>query len=35
VRDDAGTRKLVDVASLRAKHGGTPMAINFFLPSPD
>jgi prolyl oligopeptidase len=35
VRDDAGTRKLVDVAALRAKHGGTPMAINFFLPSPD
>jgi prolyl oligopeptidase len=35
VRDAGGTRTLVDVAALRAKHGGTPMAINFFLPSPD
>jgi prolyl oligopeptidase len=35
VRDAAGTRKLVDVAALRAKNRSTPMAINFFLPSPD
>jgi prolyl oligopeptidase len=35
VRDAGGPRKLVDVAALRAKQGGTPMAINFFLPSPD
>ncbi len=35
VRDSAGTRKLVDVAALRAAHGGTPYAINYFLASPD
>ena len=35
VRDDAGTRKIVDVAALRAAHGGTAYAINYFLASPD
>jgi prolyl oligopeptidase len=35
VRDSAGTRKLVDVAAVRAAHGGKPYAINYFLASPD
>ena len=35
VRDGAGTRKIVDVAKLRAEHGGKPYAINYFLASPD
>src|SRR5579864_4145284 len=35
VRDSSGTRKIVDVAALRAAHGGTPYAINYFLASPD
>ena len=35
VKDTNGTRKLVDVAALRAAHGGAPYAINWFLPSPD
>ncbi|HUO98671.1 MAG TPA: prolyl oligopeptidase family serine peptidase [Rhizomicrobium sp.] len=35
VRDSKGTRKLVDVAKLRADHGGKPYAINYFLASPD
>lgn len=35
VHDADGTRKLVDVAALRAKHGGTPYATNYFLVSPD
>jgi len=35
VRDDKGTRKIVDVAALRAAHGGKPYAINYFLASPD
>ncbi|HEY1414598.1 MAG TPA: prolyl oligopeptidase family serine peptidase [Caulobacteraceae bacterium] len=35
VRDGAGTRKIVDMAVLRAKNGGTPMAINYVLPSFD
>jgi prolyl oligopeptidase len=35
VRDKAGTRKIVDVAALRAAHGGEPYAINYFLASPD
>jgi len=35
VADHAGTRKLVDVAALRAANGGKPYAINFFLASPD
>jgi prolyl oligopeptidase len=35
VADGAGTRKLVDVAALRAANGGKPFAINYFLASPD
>jgi prolyl oligopeptidase len=35
VADGAGTRKLVDVAALRAANGGKPYAINYFLASPD
>jgi prolyl oligopeptidase len=35
VSDGAGTRKLVDVAALRAANGGKPYAINYFLASPD
>ncbi|HEY3638653.1 MAG TPA: hypothetical protein VGK90_10925 [Rhizomicrobium sp.] len=35
VKDANGARKLVDVAALRASHGGEPYAINYFLPSPD
>jgi prolyl oligopeptidase len=35
VRDAAGVRKIVDVAALRAAHGGKPYAINYFLASPD
>ncbi len=35
VRDGAGTRKLIDVAALRAAHGAEPYAINYFLASPD
>lgn len=35
VRDKAGKRKVVDVAALRASHGGKPYAINYFLASPD
>lgn len=35
VRDGAGTKKLVDMAALRAAHGGKPYAINYFLASPD
>ncbi len=35
VRDATGTRKLVDIAALRATHGGKPYAINYFLASPD
>ena len=35
VADAAGTRKLVDVAALRAANGGKPYAINYFLASPD
>ena len=35
VADSAGTRKIVDVAALRAAHGGQPYAINYFLASPD
>jgi prolyl oligopeptidase len=35
VRDALGTRKIIDVAALRAAHGGTPYAINFFFVSPD
>ncbi len=35
VKDDKGTRKIVDVAAWRARNGGKPYAINFFLPAPD
>ena len=35
VKDTNGTRKLVDIAALRAAHGGKPYAINYFLASPD
>src|ERR1700692_2688638 len=35
VADGADTRKLVDVAALRAANGGKPYAINYFLASPD
>jgi prolyl oligopeptidase len=36
VRDSAGqARKVIDIAALRAAHGGTPYAINYILPSPD
>ncbi len=35
VRDAAGTRKIIDIAALRAANGGTPFAINYFLASPD
>jgi prolyl oligopeptidase len=35
VRDARGTRKLVDIAALRAANGGQPYAINYFLASPD
>ncbi len=35
VHDAAGTRKLVDIAALRAQRGGKPLAINFILPSDD
>ena len=35
VKDDAGARKIIDIAALRAANGGKPMAINYFLASPD
>jgi len=35
VSDGAGIRKIVDVAALRAANGGKPLAINYFLASPD
>lgn len=35
VSDARGKRTLVDVAALRASHGGAPYAINWTLPSPD
>jgi len=35
VTDTGGTRKLVDIAVVRAAHGGEPYAINYFLASPD
>ncbi|HUO94278.1 MAG TPA: prolyl oligopeptidase family serine peptidase [Rhizomicrobium sp.] len=35
VRDAQGTRKIIDVAALRAANGGTPYAINYFLAAPD
>lgn len=35
VSDAGGKRKLVDIAALRAANGGRPLAINYFLASPD
>jgi prolyl oligopeptidase len=35
VRDAKGTRTLVDIAAIRAAHGGKPYAINYFLAAPD
>ena len=35
VRDKSGTRKIVDIAALRAANGGKPFAVNYFLASPD
>ena len=36
VRDPGGAvRKLVDVAAIRAAHGGAPFAINYYAPSND
>jgi prolyl oligopeptidase len=35
VKDKSSTRKIVDVAALRAANGGKPFAINYFLASPD
>src|SRR5262249_50225236 len=35
VRDAAGVRTLIDVGAIRAKHGGTPYAINYYAPAPD
>ncbi len=35
VKDTSGTRKLIDVAKLRATHDGKPYAINYFQASPD
>lgn len=35
VKDAKGARKIVDIAAIRAAHGGKPFAINWFLASPD
>jgi prolyl oligopeptidase len=35
VSDAQGKRKIIDVAALRAANGGKPIAINYFLASPD
>jgi prolyl oligopeptidase len=35
VRDRTGTRKVVDISAIRAASGGVPLAINYFLASPD
>jgi prolyl oligopeptidase len=35
VRDDNGSRTLVDIGALRARNGGATYAINYFLPAPD
>lgn len=32
---DGSTRKIIDVAALRAAHGGAPYAINYYQASPD
>jgi prolyl oligopeptidase len=34
-RDAGGTRKLIDLAALRAANGGKPFAINYYAASPD
>jgi prolyl oligopeptidase len=34
MRDRAGVHTLIDLAKLRSKRGGRPLAINFFLASP-
>jgi hypothetical protein len=34
MRDRAGVHTLIDLAKLRSKRGGRPLAINFFLGSP-
>src|SRR6185437_12819621 len=35
VSDAKGTRKIIDIAALRARNGNTPYAINYFTASPD
>ncbi|HEV2362676.1 MAG TPA: prolyl oligopeptidase family serine peptidase [Caulobacteraceae bacterium] len=35
VRDAKGARKIIDIAAIRAAHGGAPYAISYILPSPD
>lgn len=35
VKDKEGKRTIVDMAALRASHGGEPYAIDYFLASPD
>ena len=35
VSDNNGTRKLIDIAALRAKNDNKPFAINYFTASPD
>jgi prolyl oligopeptidase len=35
VKDKSSTRKIIDIAALRAANGGKPFAINYFLASPD
>lgn len=35
VRGKTSKRKMIDVAALRAAHGGSPYAINYFFVSPD
>lgn len=35
VRDAHGVRKVVDIAAIRAAHGGQPYAINYILAAPD
>ena len=35
VKDPHGVRKIVDIAAIRAAHGGKPFAINYILPAPD
>lgn len=35
VKDTHGVRKVVDIAAIRAAHGGKPYAINYILAAPD